>query len=245
MPVEITDSLLEKLREEFRADPVNRTRMNAVMKSGAEDASENMREQVENPMVFSIEIPTGKITDQKNSGRCWLFASLNTLRLEVMRKLNLETFELSQSWMMFWDKLEKSNYFLESILNTLDEPTDGRLIAHLLSGPVQDGGQWDMFCALAEKYGVVPKDIYPETFHSGKSNTMNGLITSKLREFAQSLRQEYAEGKSVGDLRARKDSMLADVYRLLSLCLGEPPARFNFEARDAGVGRSPASFEAA
>jgi len=235
MSIELTPSALVSLRESFHADPVNRTRMHAVMKSGTDDACENVREQVENPMVFSIEVnagKTGKITDQKSSGRCWLFAALNTLRLEVMRKLNLKTFELSQSWMMFWDKIEKSNYFLESILDTLNEPTDGRLIAHLLRDPVQDGGQWDMFCALAEKYGVVPKDIYPETFHSSKSGPMNGLITAKLREFAHTLREAHAAGEDITSLRARKDGFLEEIYRLLCLCLGEPPERFDFEARN-------------
>jgi bleomycin hydrolase len=149
-----------------------------------------------------------------------------------MKKLNLETFELSQAWLMFWDKMEKANYFLESILETLGEPTDSRLIAHLISNPIQDGGQWDMFCALADKYGVVPKSIYPESFHSSNTRTMNAVITTKLREFACQLRERNAAGSSAAELRGLKDAMLSEVYKLLSLSAGEPPEKFDFEVRD-------------
>ncbi|MDR0397219.1 MAG: C1 family peptidase [Oscillospiraceae bacterium] len=236
MPVEISVQNLEAMKRSFRADPANRIRMNAIIKHGIADAAENALEKSVNPMAFSIDIPTGKITAQMKSGRCWLFASLNTLRIEVMRKLNLETFELSQSWAMFWDKLEKANYFLESILETLDEPTDSRLIAHLLSNPVQDGGQWDMFCALADKYGVVPKDAYPETFHSSETMHMNHLITAKLREFACSLREQHTTGAPLATLSSQKDAMMNEIYRILTLCCGEPPERFDFEIRDKDKG---------
>lgn len=232
MSSHITPECLAQLRAGFQSDPVNRTRMHAVMKLGVNDASENLQEQIDNPLTFSVEIPTGAITNQKSSGRCWLFAALNTFRLEVMRRCNLESFELSQSWAMFWDKLEKSNYFLESILETLDEATDSRLIAHLLAAPVQDGGQWDMFCALADKYGVVPKEKMPETFHSGNSGMMNALLTRKLREYAVTLREAYAKGEAQEALRARKGDMLAEIYRMLCLALGEPPERFDWEYRD-------------
>ncbi|GHU76821.1 bleomycin hydrolase [Clostridia bacterium] len=234
--VEISPELLKAMRDIFHDDPQNRARLNAIVKSGVDAASENVREQVENPMVFSIEIPTGKITEQKKSGRCWLFAATNTLRLAVMRKLNLETFELSQAWLCFWDKLEKANYFLESILETLDEPTDGRLIAHLLADPIQDGGQWDMFCGLAEKYGVVPKDVYPESFHSSETGKMNALITDKLREFACLIREMYADGRTRMQLALRKAYFLSEIYRMLSLCLGEPPEVLDFEVRDKDKG---------
>jgi bleomycin hydrolase len=223
---------ITKLRDGFHSDAANPVRMHAVMKGGVNDASENRAEKVENPLVFSIEIEPGKITDQNHSGRCWLFAALNTFRIEVMRKLNLETFELSQSWAMFWDKVERSNYVLESILETLEEPADGRLVAHLLHDPIGDGGQWDMFCALVDKYGVVPKDVMPETFHSGDSRMMNALITRKLREDALALRTAAAAGEGMDALRQKKEAQLAEIFGLLCLCLGEPPERFDFEWRD-------------
>lgn len=221
----ITPDMLDGFRHAFEADPINCLRKNAVVRGGL-TAAANPCEDVENPMIFSIELETGKVTDQKSSGRCWLFAGLNTLRFEVMKHLNLETFELSQNYQMFYDKLEKANYFLESILATVDQPLDSRLVMHLMANPVQDGGQWDMFCALVEKYGCVPKAVMPETFHSGNTRQMNQLLTCKLREDALTLR---AAGERAPALKAE---MLAEIYRMLCICLGEPPRSFTFEYRD-------------
>ena len=126
----------------------------------------NARHNDRQPPRAQVNIKQGEITNQKASGRCWMFAALNTMRFQVMQKLNLDTFELSQNYTLFYDKLEKANYFYESILQTLDEPVSGRLIAHLLSAPLNDGGQWDMFTSLIEKYGIVPKSAMPETIIS-------------------------------------------------------------------------------
>jgi bleomycin hydrolase len=183
-------------------------------------------------MDFSIEVPTTKITNQKQSGRCWMFAALNTFRFQVIKKLNLETFELSQSYTLFYDKLEKSNYFLESILETLDEPTNGRLISYLLMAPLNDGGQWDMLCNLVRKYGLVPKDVMPESKSSSATREMNDCLTRKLREDACILRTAHANGASKEELAAKKESMLQEIYRILCICLGEPPKTFDFEYRD-------------
>ena len=135
--------------------------------------------------TISTELP---VTNQKASGRCWGFAGLNLLRLEIAAKYNLNNFEFSQNYFMFWDKLEKSNYFLENILKTLKYESDSRLMMHLLQSPVQDGGQWDMFVNLVEKYGLVPQSVMPETNHSSKSGMMNYILTHKLREFASVLK---------------------------------------------------------
>ncbi|MFR3923306.1 MAG: aminopeptidase C, partial [Dysosmobacter welbionis] len=174
----------------------------------------------------------GEICNQKQSGRCWMFAALNTLRYQVMKKYDLKTFELSQAYLFFWDKLEKSNYFLESILDTLDEPANGRLVSYLLTAPVNDGGQWDMLCNLIEKYGVVPKTAYPESKASSGSREMDLTLTEKLREDACILRKLHKEGKDLDELRTRKTRMLGEIYRLLCICLGEPPKTFTFEYRD-------------
>jgi len=222
----ISKDLLSTLARDFAADPVNSIRMHAVVKHGVSDAAENHLEDVNNPMTFSIELESGKITDQKSSGRCWLFAGLNTMRFEIMKKLNLKTFELSQNYQMFYDKLEKANYFLESIIKTCDEPLDGRLVNFLLQNPMQDGGQWDMFAALIEKYGCVPKYVMPETYHSSNTADMVRLLTAKLREDALILRAE------TGDKMALKEKMLGEIYRMLCICLGTPPEKFDFEYRD-------------
>ena len=126
--------------------------------------------------AFSVEVKTRGITAQEQSGRCWLFAALNILREKVAEKCKLDEFELSQIYLSFYDKLEKSNYFLESILNTLDEKTSSRLIAHLLSSPLGDGGQWDMLCSLVNNYGLVPKSAMPESYSSSATSEMLSLI---------------------------------------------------------------------
>src|SRR2546430_6166680 len=182
--------------------------------------------------TFSHVTKAGTATSQNQSGRCWMFAGLNLFRMIAADKMNMEDFELSQSYTFFWDKLERSNYFLESILQTLDEPTDGRLIAWLMANPIQDGGQWDMFINLIDKYGVVPKDVMPETESSSASNLMNDRVTMKLREYGARLRQAHGRGESMDSLKARKAEMMAEVYRMLCIHLGEPPSEFLWQWRD-------------
>ncbi len=218
--------------QRFERDPLRRVSMNAVVKNGLLNAAETFSGIRGMRYDFSVELPAAKITNQKNSGRCWLFAGLNTMRLEVMKKCNLENFELSQSYMMFWDKLEKSNFFLENVISTVDEPVGSRLLDHLLLDPVQDGGQWDMFVALVEKYGVVPKDQMPEAFHSGNTRHMAKFLTLKLREGAQQIRGAAKAGETKEQLQARKMTLLEAVYAMLCTCLGTPPQRFDFEYRD-------------
>ena len=182
--------------------------------------------------VFSEEIKTGKITAQNSSGRCWLFAALNVLREQTAKKLKFEDFELSQAYAMFYDKLEKANYFLESIINTVDEDIYSRIVMHLLSSPLNDGGQWDMFVNLYEKYGAVPKHIMPESFHSSNSGVMNNLLTVKVREWASVLRENYKKGDSTVKLRKLKEKMMEEFYFMLIRFLGTPPDTFDFEYKD-------------
>ena len=248
MSQEITKEQIAAFDADFSTQRANRVAMNAVTNNGLL-ASAIRREAVEQDVhEYSISLEQGKICNQKQSGRCWMFAALNTLRYQVMKKYDLKTFELSQAYLFFWDKLEKSNYFLESILDTLDEPANGRLVSYLLTAPVNDGGQWDMLCNLIEKYGVVPKTAYPESKASSGSREMDMTLTEKLREDACILRKLHKEGKGLDELRARKTRMLGEIYRLLCICLGEPPKTFTFEYRDKGnnfhreEGLTPKSF---
>ena len=219
MSQEITKEQLEAFDASFAAQRANRVAMNAVTNNGLL-ASAIQRGAVENDVhEYSICLKQGDICNQKQSGRCWMFAALNTLRYQVMQKCGLKTFELSQAYLFFWDKLEKSNYFLESILETLDQPTGGRLVSYLLTSPVGDGGQWDMLCSLIEKYGVVPKTAYPESKSSSASREMDATLTEKLREDACILRKLHGEGQTLDALRTRKAEMLNEVYRLLCICL--------------------------
>ena len=204
----------------------------AIVNSGIEAVTMNQQSEIDMQFTFSKEIKTGDITNQMSSGRCWMFAGMNVLRKQVMTKCNLKTFELSQNYILFYDKLEKANYFYESILDTLDEATDSRLIAWLLSGPLSDGGQWDMLVNIIEKYGVVPKWIMPETFHSSNTKKMAQLLTRKLRKDASMLRKLSAEGVEISELRTKKETMLGEIYTVLCRCLGTPPDKFDFEYND-------------
>lgn len=232
MEKEISMEKLAQMEKDFRGERANLLAMNAVCASGPKTAAKNQDDFRTDLHQFSVNLEQGDITNQKRSGRCWMFAALNTMRFQVMKKLNLKTFELSQNYLLFYDKLEKSNYFLENILQTLDEPASGRLIDFLLTSPIGDGGQWDMICALIDKYGVVPKQCMPETFSSSNTTEMVSTITEKLREDAFRLRKAYEGGHSVDELRAMKDQMMATIYRMLSICLGVPPKTVDLEVRD-------------
>lgn len=185
-----------------------------------------------NTGTFDVEVRQGKRCDQKRSGRCWMFASLNTMRTRIIDRYDLKTFELSQAYPLFFDKVEKSNWFLENVLDTLDEPLSGRLMAHLLADPISDGGQWDMFRALVRKYGVVPKEAMPETACSSNTRDMDAYLTRYLRGAAKRLRESHEAGVGTDDLRAMKKEMMGEVTSLLITCLGEPPAQFDVRLRD-------------
>lgn len=232
MQQKITMELLQKLENDFSSQRTNRIAMNAVVNNGIKVTAQNAECLRTTVHEFSIRLNQGEITAQKKSGRCWMFAALNTMRFQVIKKLNLDTFELSQNYTLFYDKLEKTNYFLENILETLDEPTDGRLISYLLSDPMSDGGQWDMFCNLIEKYGVVPKSAMPETVVSSDTGEMDGILTEKLRGYACTLRKMYADGKNMEELRSAKEKMVKSMYNILCICLGIPPKKVNLEVRD-------------
>ena len=205
----------------------------AVTKNGILSVSADYRSEVAMDRVFSIDIDTGKVADQKQSGRCWMFAALNTMRHSMREKLHMkDDFELSQNYTFFWDKLEKSNYFLENVLQTAELPTSDRKVAWLMQTPQQDGGQWDMLVALIQKYGVVPQTVMPETFNSSNSTEINKQLNLKLRKDAVELRELVAANKSDADIQKAKEKMLNEIYRMLAYTFGEPPASFDFEYRD-------------
>ncbi|SCI41586.1 MULTISPECIES: aminopeptidase C [unclassified Romboutsia] len=228
----INTKILDELEYMFDKETQNIIAMNMVNKSGVSAAIRDYDLKRRMQYTFSIDIESGEITNQKRAGLCWVFAALNTMRLDVMKNLNLDNMELSQSYILFYDKLEKSNYFLESILETLREPTDSRLISFLLSAPLNDGGQWDMLANLVRKYGVVPKDVMPDTFVSTSTDEINPWLTKKLREFACQIRKSYNLGESIEELRAKKKDMMATIYRMLCISIGKPPKKFTWEVKD-------------
>ncbi|WP_395092348.1 C1 family peptidase [Armatimonas sp.] len=232
MKTSLNDEALAHCRAAFAADPVARIARNAVAKTAIKAVALNRDAVARLTHTYSHSVKTGKSTTQNASGRCWMFAGLNLFRTQIAEKLEVEEFELSQNYLMFWDKLEKANYFLENILATLDEPVGSRLLDWLLASPLQDGGQWDMFAALVKKYGVVPKEAMPETESSSRSGDMNALITLKLRLAASELRAVQARGANETELREQKDALLPMLYRMLATHLGEPPTEFLWQWRD-------------
>ncbi len=181
---------------------------------------------------FSIDIETMEVTDQMRSGRCWLFAATNLLRERIAKELNLEKFELSQSYLAFWDKFERCNYFLESIIDTAKLPASDRTVSFILQTGVHDGGQWDMFGNIVEKYGLVPKDVFDETFQSCHTASMNGVLNRNLKANAAKLRKMVSEGIKEDEIQAEKEKMLDAIYSFLCSCYTEPPKTFNFEYVD-------------
>ena len=228
MPKNISLSEIKKYKNKFLKNNKNTASRNALIKNDLNTVSLNWENYSKINHHFSNlikkELPA---TDQKASGRCWGFAGLNLMRLKVVENLDLPNFEFSQNYFMFWDKLEKANYFLENIIQTKDHAYDSRLIMHLVKAPVQDGGQWDMFVNLINKYGAVPKDVMPETNHSSKSMSMNYILTHKLREFASILRK-----KRLKNLSSLKKEMMEVIFNLLAMFLGQPPDVINWSTRN-------------
>jgi len=230
--ISITADDLAAAREDFDSERANVVAKNAVSSCGLRAAARTPEGVGANAMTFDVEVRQGDRTDQQRSGRCWMFASLNTMRYRVIKKYDLKTFELSQCYPLFWDKMEKSNWFFENVLDTLDEPLTGRLMAFLLDAPIGDGGQWDMFKSLVRKYGVVPKEAMPETACSRNTSDMDRYLTRYPRGAAKRLRETHAAGENAESLREMKKAMMEDVYHLMVTCLGEPPASFSVRLRD-------------
>lgn len=229
---DITKSQLRQFAQEYHKNPLWRAMTNVLAKTSAADiAYVNSRGAAIQP-VFSVDIPTMKAVDQQSSGRCWIFAGLNLLRERIGKKFHIQEFEFSQSYVAFWDRLEKINYFLEAMMTLADRPVDDREVQWLLQQGIQDGGQWDMFVNIVRKYGLVPKYAMPETWQSSNTKPMNRLTNTKLRQYAAILRRMAAEGKDQDALQREKNRMLSEMYGFLCCCYGEPPERFDFEYAD-------------
>ncbi|KRL92623.1 aminopeptidase C [Limosilactobacillus equigenerosi] len=233
MSFAISPADLASFSADYQADQTNAVLERAVTKNGVQAASFDWHAKADNDQHFSIDLKTGKVANQKQSGRCWMFAALNTMRHDMQQKFNLPTdFELSQSYQFFWDKFEKANYFYENVVKTAELPTDDRKVAWLMETPQQDGGQWDMLVALIDKYGVVPQSAMPESYNSSRSNELNAVLNQKLRHDAVILRQAIADGETETQINARRKAMMNDVYRMLAYAFGEPVQEFTFEYRD-------------
>ena len=218
-----------QLAHDFSASRANRIARNAVTSSDVLKAARNPTTMRCYADTFGVSIKrTGAVTNQRQSGRCWMFSSFNVARARSMEILDVDSFELSQAFGMFYDKLEKANAFLCNIVDTANLPADDRLVSHLLAKPVGDGGQFRYAANLIAKWGAVPKDAMPETACTRNSAQMNHQLQRLMRRDAARIRAAAAAGATADELEALREEMLAGVHRMLSICLGEPPATFDF-----------------
>ncbi|HEM2814777.1 aminopeptidase C [Streptococcus suis] len=222
----------ERLYANYLANPSLQATENAVSHNGLLKSLETRQSAIDNDYVFSIDLTKDAVSNQKASGRCWMFAALNTFRHKLISDFKLENFELSQAHTFFWDKYEKSNWFLEQIIATADQEIGSRKVKFLLDTPQQDGGQWDMVVALFEKYGVVPKSVYPESISSSASRELNQYLNKLLRQDAQILRDLLAKGASPEEVQTQKENLLQEIFNFLAVNLGLPPRSFDFAYRD-------------
>ena len=225
----ITESMLEQFRSDFASDPAAAVSQNAVTQTTIDDIA-LVRDVVQSTdFSFSTHLDDWKVTNQKKSGRCWLFAALNLLRVPAMKKMNVKEFEFSQNWAMFWDKFERANWILQHIIETADRNIGDRTVAFLLNDHIGDGGQWNMFVNVVKKHGLVPKSAMPETESSSCTMKMNMVLKWKLRDGAMQIRNAVSEGKDEEKVRRE---ILSGIWRILCIHLGTPPTSFNWQWQD-------------
>lgn len=231
---ELTEARLGELREGFLADPSRIRALDAVATTSIDRVALNRARLLATPRSMSNRLDHWDATDQKRSGRCWLFAALNLLRGDARRKLNVKNFEFSQNHAMYWDKIERANYFLEDMIALADRDLDDRLVSFLLSSEtlLSDGGQWDMEVGVFLKHGVVPKELMPETESSSSTQRMDASLRSQLRRAALRLRAVVRGGASLAAARALKQELLAETHAILTIHLGVPPTSFEWQWND-------------
>lgn len=229
----IPAQLLEQFQKNFDASEKNRLAQNICTTHMLWDGCKNRSVLQNTQHCFShkVEMEGKPITDQKQSGRCWIFACLNLMRIPFMKKYSLEEFEFSQTYLYFWDKVERANFLLDAFVECAKkgETYEGRLIHHLLFNPAEDGGQWDMLTNIVEKYGVVPKVCFPEANSAQDSRRFGRLINNRLREFCMKLHNLVKEGVADDVIEKEKSSMMEEIYRVVCIVLGTPPKTVKFQ----------------
>ena len=228
----ITPKLLEELRQSEPKSSTEKALHNAIAVQGMQDFFINNQRPRSIEDKFSIEVQSSGITDQKQSGRCWLFTGLNVLRAQLMTREKSGTFFFSQNYSFFWDQLEKCNLFLEGIIETRKLPVNDAKVEWLFKNPINDGGQFTGISDNLYKYGVVPAEIMPETASSSNTKLLGKMLARTLRQTGIQLRKASEKGESLAQLRKRKEDGLKKVYRLLSLNLGVPPTSFTYTLKD-------------
>lgn len=229
----ITPAMLQQITQSYESTPADKALRNAIGANDIRKLTLNQENQGEVDAHFSIRVPNKGITDQKSSGRCWLFTGLNVMRAKAIVKYDLPKLEFSQAYSFFWDQLEKSNLFLQGIIDTAKSPMEDKTVEWLFKHPLSDGGTFTGVADIVSKYGLVPKEAMSETYSSENTSMMSRLIALKLKEWGLQLRDMVAKGAKEAELEAKKTEMLSTVYRMLVLNLGVPPTEFDYVRCDA------------
>lgn len=229
----ISEAMLSQIKQSYRETPADKAIRNAICNNDIRKLALNQENTQGMDTYFSDKVLSKGITNQKSSGRCWLFTGLNVMRAKMIAKYNLGAFEFSHNYSFFWDQLEKANLFLQGVIDTGDKPMNDKMVEWLFQHPLNDGGQFTGVSDIISKYGVVPKEVMPETNSSENTAQMSSLIILKLREYGLELRDAVSKGAATQHLMNRKTEMLGTVYRMLALNLGVPPTEFAWTRKDA------------
>lgn len=224
----ITQEMLDGMRNSVAENAASRALSNALASNSIDALAKNRVNAGQIDTNFSVETPKQSITNQQSSGRCWMFSGLNVLRSAFAARTDSLVVEFSHSYLFFYDQLEKANLFLQGILDNADKPIDDERVRFFFKSPIGDGGTFCGVADLAEKYGLVPAEVMPETYSTDNTSRMARLVSSKLREQGLQLRQMVADGKTAEELAAAKTEMLATIYNMLALTIGEPPQTFSY-----------------
>ncbi len=224
---EITKEELVNMREAYLSDNKARVVRNALTKNDISTISRDFTALCDNPSVFSIDLKTMPVTNQMQSGRCWIFSAMNVLREMIAKKYNIKEFELSQNYIAFYDKLEKANWFMDCVIAEKDSDFNSPEMRYLLESAVGDGGQWNMLVSIVKKYGICPKTAMPETYQSSHTGNMNRILNRRLRKFACDIRKMNDE-----EMQAYRTKTTKEIYGLIASCFGLPPVSFTFEYVD-------------
>ena len=228
----ISSKMLGEIQTQNKMTPAENAIANAIAANSIDNLAQNRNNAAELDTYFSIETPKQTITDQKSSGRCWMFSGMNVLRANFAKRTDSLRVEFSQAYLFFYDQLEKANLFLQGVIDTGKKPIDDQRVQFFFKNPINDGGTFCGVADLTEKYGLVPKQVMPESYSSDNTSRMARLISSRLREDGLKLRKMVAEGKKAADIEKAKTEMLATVYRMLALTIGEPPTQFTYAHRN-------------
>lgn len=229
----ISPEMLKNIQRSYQNTAADKAFRNAMGGTSIKQLALNQENQQAVNTDFSIKVESKGIADQQSSGRCWLFTGLNVMRAKAIAKYDLPGLEFSQVYCFFWDQLEKSNLFLQGVIETAGKPMSDQTVEWLFKHPLSDGGTFTGVADIVTKYGLVPKEAMPETYSSDHTSSMSSLIGLKLKEFGLELRDMSAKGEKMATIEKRKEEMLGTVYRMLVLTLGVPPTSFDYVRKDS------------